>query len=58
MSPWALHWWEWFLLAVTLYFVRKMIYSEHPMAFTIRFCLVVAMLLSVLMGVIQLFRLT
>jgi hypothetical protein len=58
MSPWALHWWEWFLLAVTFYFVRKIVYSEHPAGYAIRFCLLVAMFLSVLMGVIQLFRLT
>jgi hypothetical protein len=54
MSPWALHWWEWFLLAGALYFVRKLIYSGHPTAFTIRFCLVVAMLISVVMGLFRL----
>ena len=54
MSPWAFQWWEWFLLAVTLYFVRKIIYSEHPAGYTIRFCLLLAILLSVLMGVVRL----
>jgi hypothetical protein len=58
MSPWALPWWEWFLLAVALYIVRRLIYSEHPGAFTFRFCLLVAMLLAILMGAIRLFRIS
>ena len=56
MSPWALPWWEWFLLAAALFFVRKIIYSEHPTAFTIRVCLVVGMLISVLMGLYRLLK--
>ncbi|MFZ0312795.1 MAG: hypothetical protein WAL85_08825 [Candidatus Korobacteraceae bacterium] len=54
MSPWDMLWWEWFALAGALFIVRRIIYSDHPMAFTIRFCLLVATLLSVVMGVVRL----
>jgi hypothetical protein len=57
MSPWTLQWWEWFLLAFALYFVHRIVYSDQPMAVTIRFCLIVGICLSILMGVIRLVRL-
>lgn len=56
MSPWAMQWWEWFLLAGALYFVRSLIYSDQPTAVTIRFCLVAGMFLSLVMGVVRLLR--
>jgi hypothetical protein len=54
MSPWAMLWWEWFVLAAALFIIRKLIYSDHPMAYTIRVCLLVATLLSAAMGVVRL----
>jgi hypothetical protein len=57
MSPWDMLWWEWFLLAAALFIIRKIIYSEHPAGYAIRFCLLAGILLSVLMGVIRLAKL-